>query len=679
MRSHILKISSLSLAIAAYSTSALANTMLDVLVVYPEGKSGTRDVKALAASYVNWANQAYKNSRANVQLRLVGVVPINTFHGNTNGNALNRVTNDRTISNLRQQYGADFVSYFAPRSGGTCGVAWVPQGRVQSSQAYSVVATDCGNVAFAHELGHNMALGHSAAQDSKGGIWTWARGHGEQGMFATVMAYGSAYNARNVQYFSNPNVNACKNQPCGRANYTDSVKNINAVATQLADFMPSKQPDNPKPNPNPNPNPNPDPGDDNGPDWPDKPNPNPNPDPGDDDGPDWPDKPNPNPNPNPDPDDNGPDWPDKPNPNPNPDDPDDDGPKPPDDGDNDGPGWPDDDDDKPGPNPNPDDNVCKKPHMSKNMIQSGDFNSLSGWNSFYNNVVTIDTEGKTTKCGRDNYLKVTNRMAYYDGVAQDITNQVINIPNLKDTELEVSVKMQLATEGQKRDNARIALQITDDLGVHYQYVANSSITNNEMSTVKGQFKIDHFGNIRKVQLLIFGPEKNTAFFADEVILRKAGDKPDLGPLIDHGFEADKHGWIPFFGIDKVERTDKMAKDGKYSLMAMGRDHWYSGPALDVKGLVESGQNYQFSFDTRLADKVSKEQFIDMQLFYVDDEGYHWKRIKTETVPANKQWMSISGEFNYQAKGNVKFAQLYIFGPEPGNDFYLDNIKLDKKK
>lgn len=110
----------------------------------------------------------------------------------------------------------------------------------------------------------------------------------------------------------------------------------------------------------------------------------------------------------------------------------------------------------------------------------------------------------------------------------------------------------------------------------------------------------------------------------------------------------------------------------------GRSHWYSGPALNVKGLLESGKQYQFSLNAKQASKQTEEQLIDIKLFYVDDEGYHWHQVKTVRLPAGEEWASSSGGLNYQAKGDVKFIHLYLFGPEPGNDFYIDKISVKKK-
>lgn len=165
-------------------------------------------------------------------------------------------------------------------------------------------------------------------------------------------------------------------------------------------------------------------------------------------------------------------------------------------------------------------NLCKKPHMTNNLITEGDFNDLSSWKSFYNSGVNLEKIEKQKPCARDNILSIKKRTAFYDGVIQDITEKV-----KLDREYEISVKMKIAADKQVRDFARVALQITDEVGVHYQYLVNKSITSNDMTLVKNKFKIQALGNLEKVKVLLFGPKAEYALFVDEVKLTQVGGEP----------------------------------------------------------------------------------------------------------------------------------------------------------
>ncbi len=228
---------------------------LDVMVVYSntaqEHKNG-KDMAARVAASIEYTNQAYQNSRANIRLRLVKLQKVNGYDGNLTSNDLSRLKSDSQVKQWREDSGADFVALYGA-SNQWCGIGYVPPGDSNTgrfysnapSLAYSITAINCGHVTFAHELGHNMGLGHSNAQNSSGGIWRWARGHGEYGIFVTIMGYQSAFGYPDrVPYFSNPDISECKGRPCGvpigQPDEANAVEALNRVATQLADFRESK-------------------------------------------------------------------------------------------------------------------------------------------------------------------------------------------------------------------------------------------------------------------------------------------------------------------------------------------------------------------------------------------------------------------------------------------------------
>ena len=250
-----------------------AKQIVDVMVVYPNQATTVtqgKDIPALAASYIEYANQTYKNSNVDIQLRLVHLRKVSVSgSGNVSSTALQNLARDQNIGEVRTKYGADLVVLLTLRqqvSGGfICGIGYVPQGtngQFYSGAKYagfSVTAVNCGNPTFVHELGHNMGLGHSYAQGSRGGIYQWGRGHGKYNNFSTTMAYPHAYgSAVRVQQFSSPTQVKCNNFPCGvspnQNDGADAVTSMNVVAKQVADFFPTKvpstvvgEPETPKP------------------------------------------------------------------------------------------------------------------------------------------------------------------------------------------------------------------------------------------------------------------------------------------------------------------------------------------------------------------------------------------------------------------------------------------------
>ena len=198
---------------------------------------------ATITHHLEWANMALRNSRVDAQFKLSkareGVVG--------KGNA--------TLSAERRAAGADLMALFATTDEVTisgCGGATLgfshPLGRVgEGDQLSAVTVAGCRTSTFAHELGHNLGLGHSAQQANNSGIGTfrWSRGHGVLDEFHTIMAYSSAYsewlNPEEMQVFSNPDIR-CKGyedyldeHPCGAAK--DQPLAADAAST-LRNFMP---------------------------------------------------------------------------------------------------------------------------------------------------------------------------------------------------------------------------------------------------------------------------------------------------------------------------------------------------------------------------------------------------------------------------------------------------------
>lgn len=348
------------LTLATTAPLTLAAEQIDVLILYTEEATTTRtgqDINARIASYIEYSNQAYRNSQIGMELRLVGALPTDSRFRYTNADTLAAFRTDRTVNQLRQQYGADLVVLVNMPTSGICGIGYQPggnesTGRFHSSASaygFSAVGVSCGYVTFPHELGHNMSLGHSFVQNSPGGVFPWGRGHGVSGSFSTVMAYPQSYNTRNhLQEFSNPVLNRCNGLPCGsptnRADGADASTALNRLASQVANFMPTVVIDD-----------DPDDGDNGG-----------NPDGGGDTGG------NPG-NGGGSGGGNGSDLP-----------------------------------------------VCDKPDLKENNLLAGsDFNDLSPWSNFMN-AGNLDTVTVVTSCGRDNRLQVTDRRAYYAGPIQDI-------------------------------------------------------------------------------------------------------------------------------------------------------------------------------------------------------------------------------------------------------------------
>ena len=197
------------------------------------------------------ADEMYRNSDVEIQLRLVGAVEIPVDE------ATGRNLVDPEYGPMQaDRHGADLMVLFRPWAPniGYCGIASLgglgTRGHFdfeREGRSVAEVVGNCGASTLAHELGHVMGLGHSFWQDAVG-TWRWSRGHGVDHDFGTVMSYGPPTGSgRWLEVFSGPR-SLCtgalgEEKACGvegeAVNGADAVTSLNAVRFQIAAFRES--------------------------------------------------------------------------------------------------------------------------------------------------------------------------------------------------------------------------------------------------------------------------------------------------------------------------------------------------------------------------------------------------------------------------------------------------------
>lgn len=226
------------------ASSTPGSSTIDVLAVYNAEALAeyNGDIAARIDHLFAVSNQALADSGVDMQIRVAAYEQIDFDNSLGLNDLLTDASNETgaftNLSSIRSARGADLVAILRNDDGrDLCGLAtlggYPTQGLISRTEYISTTILDfqfCGDLTMIHEIGHNLGLGHSFRQNESG-TFVWARGHGVDGGFATLMAYASAFSGvfSELPYFSNPDVDACEGSPCGVD--IDSTGSANSALT----------------------------------------------------------------------------------------------------------------------------------------------------------------------------------------------------------------------------------------------------------------------------------------------------------------------------------------------------------------------------------------------------------------------------------------------------------------
>ena len=189
----------------------------DDAVVDRVGESGRLSLEASYLDYLNTAVADGGNPDIVFTISHSEVVSWNENQSSDMGDDLVALATDDdgifdNVFDLRQQYNADLVHLILDQPKDfTCGIAY--QALTGANLGYGVTAVDgCGMDTFAHEVGHNMGMGHDryVTSDYDNAFQLWSHGYVDlTNEVKTIMAYDNecfdfGQSCTALPYFSDP-------------------------------------------------------------------------------------------------------------------------------------------------------------------------------------------------------------------------------------------------------------------------------------------------------------------------------------------------------------------------------------------------------------------------------------------------------------------------------------------
>ena len=296
------------------------------------------------------------------------------------------------------------------------------------------------------------------------------------------------------------------------------------------------------------------------------------------------------------------------------------------------------------------------------LLSDGDFETqVPQWDSVFGNLELSDViqfEGQNSAQG-------SSRANEFAGIYTDITGLV-----REGVEYEVSAWVRI--DDRSGQTVRLGIERFDSSGYAFEELeTRESLPRFEWRQLTGKFKVDSLADLDALKIKIEGPEAGVNFFVDDVRLFDPRYRLNTNLIQNDSLEFDAGGWAVWGS--ELAQTNEDAFHGSGSIKVFNRIQNWSGAFTNLAGIARPGFTYQVTV------KVQVENFggqnIGLGVKQVDASGEQYTGLDWRSGVVSDQWLTLTGEFDLNVVGDLSLLELFINGPDPGVNFYIDDVAL----
>ncbi|MEM9940356.1 MAG: carbohydrate binding domain-containing protein [Planctomycetota bacterium] len=296
------------------------------------------------------------------------------------------------------------------------------------------------------------------------------------------------------------------------------------------------------------------------------------------------------------------------------------------------------------------------------ILPDGDFEtSVQEWGAVFGSV---DKDSDSPYEGQFS-LQSIDRNSNYARLYREIKDLV-----REGVEYEVTVMVRVdQVSGQQ-----VNLGIEKFVDGGYEYVnleSRANIRPGQWLLLAGKFKIDSLAGFSSLKIKIDGPDAGVSFKIDDVRLSDPGYRLNTNLISNGSFESNLNTWFTWSAQQTIDQGNSY--QGSSSNLVSNRTNSWSAIATDIRSLLQSNLTYRI--DAKVRVDSADNQAIQLGIAQADSSGTTYHVIEHRNSVPSDQWLSLSGEFTFEATEPLQLLELYINGPAAGVDLNVDDVVI----